>query len=212
MGALLGKKIGMTSVYDAKGNAIACTVIAAGPCYVTQIKTQAREGYDAVQLGFGELDAKRADKILTKPEAGHYAKAGVAPQRMTKEIRSFDVSSMKVGQKIAVADLFAAGDKVKVISTSKGRGFQGVVKRHHFGGVGSQTHGQSDRERAPGSIGASSFPSRVFKGTRMAGRMGHTQITTRNLKVVRIVEEQNLLVISGSIAGAPGEVVQIEKM
>ncbi len=212
MSALLGKKIGMTSVYDATGNAIACTVINAGPCYVTQLKTVAREGYDAVQLSFGELSQKRAEKILTKSNIGRYAKAGIAPQRVSKEIRSFDVSTLSVGQKLSISDVFAPGDKVKVISTSKGRGFQGVVKRHHFGGVGSQTHGQSDRERAPGSIGASSYPSRVFKGTRMAGRMGHTRITTRNLKVLRVVEEQNLLVISGSIAGAPGELVQIEKL
>jgi len=212
MSALLGKKVGMTSVYDEKGNSIPCTVINAGPCVVTQVKTQEHDGYNAVQLGFDALPEKRGKKLLTKAEQGHLAKAGVDALRTLKEFRQFAAGSLTVGQKVSVGEIFAVGDKVKVVTTSKGRGFQGVVKRHHFGGVGSQTHGQSDRERAPGSIGGSSFPSRVFKGTRMGGRMGHGTITTRNLKVLRIVEDQNLLVVSGSIAGAPGETVQVIKL
>lgn len=211
MNGILGKKIGMTSVYDEKGNAIPCTVISAGPCVVTQVKTADHDGYHAVQVGFDILDEKRADRVLTKPQRGHLAKAGVAP-RVLREFRMDAAPSLTVGQMLGAKDVFAVGDTVKVIATSKGRGFQGVVKRHHFGGVGSQTHGQSDRERAPGSIGGSSYPSRVFKGTRMAGRMGHVRTTTRNLKIVRIVEDQNLLVVSGSIAGAQNGLVRIEKI
>ena len=211
MNGILGKKIGMTSVYDEKGNAIPCTVISAGPCVVTQVKTAENDGYHAVQIGFDLLPEKRAEKLLTKPRRGHLAKSGAFP-RTLQEFRFQEPATLTVGQHLGAKDVFAVGDTVKVISTSKGRGFQGVVKRHHFAGVGSQTHGQSDRERAPGSIGGSSYPSRVFKGTRMAGRMGHTQITTRNLKVVRIVEDQNLLVVSGSIAGAQNELVRVEKL
>lgn len=211
MNGILGKKIGMTSVYDASGNSIPCTVISAGPCTVTQVKTADRDGYHAVQVGYDVLEGKRAEKLLTKPQMGHLAKSGVNA-RVLREFRLTEATGMNVGEQFAAKDVFAVGDTVKVITTSKGRGFQGVVKRHHFGGVGSQTHGQSDRERAPGSIGGSSYPSRVFKGTRMAGRMGHVKTTTRNLKVLRIVEDQNLLVVSGSIAGAPNELVRIEKI
>jgi large subunit ribosomal protein L3 len=209
MNGILGRKIGMTSVFDDRGNAIPCTVISAGPCVITMLKTADRDGYSAVQVGFDYMEEKRAEKLLNKPELGHLKKSGKA----VRVIREFKTSAeYVVGQEIAAKDIFTVGDKVKVISTSKGRGFQGVVKRHHFAGVGSQTHGQSDRERAPGSIGGSSYPSRVFKGTRMAGRMGHVRSTTRNLKIVRIVEDQNLLVVSGSIAGAQNELVRIEKM
>ncbi len=211
MKGILGKKIGMTSLFDEKGNSVPCTVIAAGPCVVTQIKTATSDGYSAVQVGFDELSETKAAKRLTKPQQGHLKKSG-AFVRVTREFRVADTAPYSVGQRIGAQDVFAVGDTVKVISTSKGRGFQGVVKRHHFGGVGSTTHGQSDRVRAPGSIGASSYPSRVFKGQRMAGRMGHTQVTTRNLKVVRIVEDGNLLVVSGSIAGATNELVRIEKI
>lgn len=211
MKGILGKKIGMTSLFDERGNSVPCTVIAAGPCVVTQIKTATSNGYSAVQVGFDELAEKKATKRLTKPQLGHLKKAG-AFVRVTREFRVADTAPYSVGQRIGAQDVFAVGDTVKVISTSKGRGFQGVVKRHHFGGVGSTTHGQSDRVRAPGSIGSSSYPSRVFKGQRMAGRMGHAQVTTRNLKVVRIVEDGNLLVVSGSIAGATNELVRIEKI
>lgn len=211
MNGILGKKIGMTSVYDDKGNSIPCTVIVAGPCVVTQVKTADHDGYDAVQIGFDLLEEKRAEKLLTKPQRGHLAKSGSQP-RVLREFRLSEAGPLTVGQLLGAKDVFVVGDTVKVIGTSKGRGFQGVVKRHHFGGVGSQTHGQSDRERAPGSIGGSSYPSRVFKGTRMAGRMGHVRTTTRNLKIVRIVEDQNLLVVSGSIAGAQNGLVRIEKI
>lgn len=211
MNGILGKKIGMTSVYDEKGHSIPCTVISTGPCVVTQVKTVERDGYHAVQLGIDVLTEKRAEKLLTKPRIGHLAKAG-AFARTLQEFRTTEAGTETVGQFLGAKDVFAVGDTVRVIATSKGRGFQGVVKRHHFAGVGSQTHGQSDRERAPGSIGGSSYPSRVFKGTRMAGRMGHAQITTRNLKVIRIVEDQNLLVVSGSIAGAQNGLVRVEKL
>jgi len=211
MNGILGKKIGMTSVYDDKGNSIPCTVISAGPCVVTQVKTVERDGYHAVQLGIDVLAEKRAEKLLTKPRLGHLAKAG-AYARTLQEFRTTEPGTETVGQFLGAKDVFVVGDTVRVIATSKGRGFQGVVKRHHFGGVVSQTHGQSDRERAPGSIGGSSYPSRVFKGTRMAGRMGHAQITTRNLKIIRIVEDQNLLVVSGSIAGAQNGLVRVEKL
>jgi large subunit ribosomal protein L3 len=211
MKGILGKKVGMTSLFDERGNSVPCTVIEAGPCVITQIKTAPNDGYSALQVGYDELTQKKAEKRLSKPELGHLKKAGVY-MRTTREFRMADTSAYTVGQRIGVQDVFNVGDTVKVISTSKGRGFQGVVKRHHFSGVGSTTHGQSDRVRAPGSIGSSSYPSRVFKGQRMAGRMGHTQITTRNLRIVRIVEDGNLLVVSGSIAGAPNELVRIEKI
>jgi len=182
MTGLLGKKIGMTSVFDDSGQVIPCTVIEAGPCFVTQIKTAERDGYEAVQLGFEE----KRERLVNKPAKGHFAKANVKPTRLVREFRGNGSSEMQPGQEIKVDTVFAKGDIVSIIGTSKGRGFQGVVKRHHFGG-GFRTHGQSDRERAPGSVGSSSHPSRVFKGQRMAGRMGGGQVTVRNLKVVGII-------------------------
>lgn len=208
MAALLGKKIGMTGIFNEQGVYIPCTLIEAGPCTVVQVKTQENDGYEALQLGFG---AKRV-KNSNKPEMGHLQKAGVAdPVRLLREFRTYDVANFKVGDVIGVNDVFKVGDKVRITATSKGRGFQGVVKRHHFGGVGMRTHGQSDRERAPGSIGGSSYPSRVFPGTRMAGRMGGKQATVRNLQVVAVLPEKNVLIVKGSIPGAPNSIIEIQK-
>jgi large subunit ribosomal protein L3 len=210
MSALLGKKVGMTGIFNAEGQYVPVTVVELGPNYVTQIKTQKDDGYDAVQLGYEEI----AERKLTKAVAGHLDKSGAPSVRHLHEIRSFssaEVASMKTGAVLKAADLFHEGDMVHVVSTSKGRGFQGVVKRHHFGGVGQATHGQSDRQRAPGSIGASSYPSRVFKGQRMAGRMGGERITTRNLRIVRVIPEQNLVLVQGSFAGAKNQIVEMVK-
>lgn len=207
MNGLLGKKLGMTSVFDDAGQVIPCTVIEAGPCFVTQIKTKARDGYEAVQVGF----ETKPERLVTKPLKGHFGKANAKPMRIVREFRGNGVSELQPGQEIKVTAVFAKGDTVSVIGTSKGRGFQGVVKRHHFGG-GFRTHGQSDRERAPGSIGSSSHPSRVFKGMRMAGRMGGEQVTVRNLKVVGIIPDSNLLLIRGSVPGAINGYVEIHKI
>ncbi|MDE3059072.1 MAG: 50S ribosomal protein L3 [Bacteroidota bacterium] len=206
MSGLLGKKIGMTSVYDENGISIPCTVIEAGPCYVTQIRTKERDGYEAVQLGFDE----KPERLLTKPLQGHFAKANTKALRLLREFRNFNPSELKIGAEVKV-DVFAKGDKVSVTAKSKGRGFQGVVKRHHFSGVGMATHGQSDRVRAPGSIGASSYPSRVFRGMRMAGRMGFENVTVKNLVVVKVIPESNLLLVKGSIPGAKNTYVEIRK-
>jgi large subunit ribosomal protein L3 len=210
MSALLGKKVGMTGIFDDEGQYVPVTVIQVGPCYVTQIKTKETDGYDAVQLGYEDLEERK----LNKPGAGHFQKSGVSPKRYLKEIRSFDqerVAGLTPGAAITASEVFNEGDVVHVVSTSKGRGFQGVVKRHHFGGVGQQTHGQSDRQRAPGSIGASSYPSRVFKGQRMAGRMGGAQITTRNLRVLKVIPDQNLILVKGSFAGSKNQLVEVVK-
>ncbi len=207
MTGLLGKKLGMTSIFDESGQVIPCTVIEAGPCFVTQIKTKERDGYEAVQLGFDE----KKERLVTKPLAGHFAKANAKAQRIVREFRGNGVAELQPGQEIKVDKVFSKGDTVSVIGTSKGRGFQGVVKRHHFGG-GFRTHGQSDRERAPGSIGSSSYPSRVFKGLRMAGRMGGEQVTVRNLKVVGIIPDSNLLLVRGSVPGAINGYLEIHKV
>lgn len=206
MNGLLGKKLGMTSIFDDAGQVIPCTVIEAGPCVVTQIKTKEHDGYEAVQVGF----EPKPERLVTKPLRGHFLKAGAKPLRFVREFRSNGVSELQPGQEIKVTAVFAKGDTVSVIGTSKGKGFQGVVRRHHFGG-GFRTHGQSDRERAPGSIGSSSHPSRVFKGMRMAGRMGGEQVTVRNLKVVGVIPDSNLLLIRGSVPGAINGYVEIYK-
>lgn len=206
MTGILGKKIGMTSIFDETGQVIPCTVIEAGPCFVTQIKTKERDGYDAVQLGF---DAKR-ERLVAKPLKGHFGKAGVKPTRLVREFRGNGNAELQPGQEIRVETVFTTGDVVSIIGTSKGRGFQGVVKRHHFGG-GFRTHGQSDRERAPGSIGSSSYPSRVFKGLRMAGRMGGERVTVRNLKVVGVIADSNILLVRGSVPGAVNGYLEIHK-
>jgi large subunit ribosomal protein L3 len=204
--SILGKKIGMTSIFDENGEAIPCTVIEAGPCYVTQIKTKEKDGYEAVQLGFDE----KKDRLVNKPLKGHFAKAKTKAMRLLREFSGFNGTPLKQGDEVKV-DLFAPGDIVDVSGKSKGRGFQGVVKRHHFGGVGMTTHGASDRVRAPGSIGGSSYPSRVFKGMRMGGRMGFERVTIKNLKVVKVIPESNILIVSGSVPGAINGYLEIEK-
>ncbi len=195
----------MTSVFSADGKNLPCTVIEVGPCMVTQIKTLEKDGYAAVQVGFEE----KKEKHTTQPMAGHFKKAGVAPQRHLAEFQGFD-GDIKLGDKLTV-DLFADGDFVDIKGVSKGKGFQGVVKRHGFGGVGQTTHGQHNRLRAPGSIGACSYPAKVFKGMRMAGQMGNKNVTVQNLQVVKVLPEHNLLMIKGSVPGSKGSIVLIEK-
>ncbi|MBD5309794.1 MAG: 50S ribosomal protein L3 [Muribaculaceae bacterium] len=205
MPGLLGKKIGMTSVFSADGKNIPCTVIEVGPCVVTQIKTVDKDGYQAVQVGFQD----KKEKHTNKPEAGHFAKAGVTPKRHLAEFKSFETLP-ELGATLTV-DLFQEGAFVDVVGTSKGKGFQGVVKRHGFGGVGQATHGQHNRLRAPGSIGACSYPAKVFKGLRMAGQMGNERVTVQNLQVIKVLPEHNLLMIKGSVPGSKGSIVIVEK-
>jgi len=204
MPGLLGKKIGMTSVFSAEGKNLPCTVIEVGPCVVTQIKTKEKDLYEAVQLGFLEQKEKRT----TKPEAGHFKKAGVAPQRYLAEFKNFE-AGYKLGDVITAA-FFNDVSYVDVVGTSKGKGFQGVMKRHGFSGVGEITHGQSDRQRKPGSIGACSTPSKVFKGTKMGGQMGNERVTVQNLQVIKVLPEQNILMVKGSVPGAKGSIVFIQ--
>ena len=195
----------MTSVFSADGKNVPCTVIEVGPCVVTQIKTAEKDGYEAIQLGFVE----KKDKHTTAPMAGHFKKAGVAPQRHLAEFKGFD-GEYNLGDTITV-DLFNENDFVDIQGTSKGKGFQGVVKRHGFGGVGQSTHGQHNRLRAPGSVGACSYPAKVFKGMRMAGQMGNEKVTIQNLQVLKVIADHNLLLIKGSIPGSKGSIVLIEK-
>ncbi len=197
----------MTSVYDDNGVSVPCTVIEAGPCFVTQIKTKDKDGYDSIQLGFDQ----KAERLVNEPLKGHFAKAGAKALRLLREFRNFNDLKFELGQEVRVDTMFTQGDTVDVSARSKGKGFQGVVRRHHFGGVGSQTHGQSDRQRAPGSIGGSSYPSRVFKGMRMAGRMGFDNVTVKNLKVLKVIPESNLILVKGSIPGAKNTYVTITK-
>lgn len=204
MSGIIGKKIGMTSIYDADGKNVPCTVIEAGPCVVTQVKTTEVDGYEAVQLAFGEKKESRA----TKAAVGHFKKANTTPKKIVREFNEFE--SVELGSTISV-DHFEIGDFVDVVGVSKGKGFQGVVKRHGFSGVGESTHGQHNRLRHPGSIGSSSYPSRVFKGIRMAGRTGGKKVTVQNLRVVQIVAEKNLILISGAVPGAKGSYVLIDK-
>ncbi len=205
MPGLLGKKIGMTSVFSAEGKNIPCTVIEVGPCVVTQVKTLEKDGYQALQLGFGD----QKEKHLTQPEIGHFKKAGVAPKRYLAEFKGFE-DSYKPGDTIT-ADFFNENDFVDVVGVSKGKGFQGVVKRHGFGGVGQTTHGQHNRLRAPGSVGACSYPAKVFKGMRMAGQTGNKQVTVQNLQVIKVIPEHNLIMLKGSIPGSKGSIISIEK-
>ena len=204
MPGLIGRKIGMTSVFSADGKNIPCTVIEAGPGVVTQVKTVEKDGYKAVQLGFAEAKEKRT----TKPMLGIFKKAGTTPKKHLAEFK-FD-EEYSLGDTITV-ELFNDAEFVDIIGTSKGKGFQGVVKRHGFGGVGQSTHGQDDRARKPGSIGACSYPAKVFKGMRMAGQMGGDRVTTQNLKVLKVIPEQNVLIVKGSFAGYNGSTVLIEK-
>ncbi len=206
MPGLLGKKIGMTSVFSADGKNVPCTVIEVGPCVVTQVKTVDVDGYDALQLGFEQ----KKDKHTTQPMAGHFKKAGVAPQRHLAEFKGFE-GDYKMGDTITVDNLFNESDFVDIQGTSKGKGYQGVVKRHGFGGVGQSTHGQHNRLRAPGSVGACSYPAKVFKGMRMAGQMGNATVTVQNLQVLKVMPEHNLLLIKGSVPGSKGSIVIIEK-
>lgn len=205
MSGLIGKKIGMTSLYDEKGNNLACTIIEAGPCVVTQIKNEEKDGYNSVQLGF--LDKK--ERNINKAEAGHFKNANTAPKSNLFEFKNFE-NELSVGDVLNV-DHFSEGEFVDVSGTSKGKGFQGVVKRHGFAGVGQSTHGQHNRLRAPGSIGAASYPARVFKGMRMAGQMGNEKVTVQNLKVIKVVPEKNLLVIKGCVPGHKNSIVTIRK-
>lgn len=205
MSGLLGKKIGMTSLFDAEGKNIPCTVIEAGPCVVTQLKTEETDGYTAMQLGFGE----KKEKNTPAPEMGHFKKAGTTPKKYVREFET--IEGKNVGDVVTIEDVLEEGTWVSVAGTSKGKGFQGVVKRHGFAGVGGATHGQHNRLRAPGSIGASSTPSRVFKGMRTAGRMGGDRVLVENLKVMKIFPEKNLVVVKGAIPGAKGSLVEIIK-
>ncbi len=224
MNGIIGKKIGMTSVFDDAGNNLACTVIEAGPCVITQVKTDdGKDGYNSLQLGFGEVKAKNSTKAMI----GHFENAKTAPKRKVVEFRDFDLDALNgmtdeegntadpvakaIGDIIEAWEVFQEGDKVNVVGTSKGKGFQGVVKRYNFRGVNDATHGQHNRQRAPGSIGAASYPAKVFKGMRMAGRMGGKRITTENLEVVKIFPEKNIILIKGAVPGHKGAFVIIEK-
>ena len=206
MPGLIGKKIGMTSVFGADGRNIPCTVIEAGPCVVTQIRTVEKDGYAAVQLAYDETTEKHASKALK----GHFEKAGTTPKRKLVEFKADFAQELKLGDVLSVADIFADVKFVDVIGTSKGKGFQGVVKRHGFAGVGGQTHGQHNRLRHPGSLGACAWPSRVFKGMRMAGHMGNERVKVFNLEVIKVMPENNLIVVKGSVPGAKGSYVIME--
>lgn len=210
MPGIIGRKLGMTSTFDENGKNIACTLVQAGPCVVTQVKNEETDGYLAVQLAYGERKEKNTPKALK----GHFAKAKAGSKSKLVEFRDFREEfkdKVQLGNTIKIEDVFVEGDFLDAIGTSKGKGFQGVVKRHGFGGVGQATHGQHNRLRAPGSIGAASFPSRVFKGLKMAGRMGGDRIKVLNLKIVKIYTEKNLVLVSGSIPGAKNSYVILEK-
>jgi len=204
MAGIIGKKIGMTSIFSADGKNIPCTLIEAGPCVVTQVKTSEKDGYEALQIGYGE----KKDKNTPNPMKGHFKKAKTTPKRKLVEFPVFN--DLNLGDAVLV-DVFKEGDFVDVAGTSKGKGFQGVVKRHGFRGVGDKTHGQHNRLRAPGSIGAASYPARVFKGMRMAGQMGNVRVTTTNLEVVKVLADRNIIAIKGSVPGAKGSFVIIQK-
>ncbi|MDD3738743.1 MAG: 50S ribosomal protein L3 [Lentimicrobiaceae bacterium] len=207
MSGIIGKKIGMTSLFDAEGRNIPCTIIEAGPCYVTQIKTKETDGYEAIQLSFDEKDEKRSNK----PEIGHFKKAGTTPKKFVAEFTRFKGSERKAFGEVIKADIFVEGEYIDVVGISKGKGFQGVVKRHGYSGVGEQSHGQHNRLRSPGSIGASSYPGRVFKGKRMAGQMGNKRVKMINLEIVKVVPEENLVIVKGSVPGANGSYVILER-
>jgi large subunit ribosomal protein L3 len=207
MSGIIGKKIGMTSVFDQEGKNIPCTVIEAGPCVVTQVKTKETDGYEAIQLAFDE----RKEKHTSKAMKGHFAKAGVSPKKMVAEFTRFEAGHKKQFGDVLKADIFVEGEYIDVVGISKGKGFQGVVKRHNFRGVNDATHGQHNRMRAPGSIGASSWPSRVFKGMRMAGHTGGERVKMINLQVVKIYPEKNLVLVKGSVPGPNGSYVILER-
>ncbi|GIK60363.1 MAG: 50S ribosomal protein L3 [Ignavibacteriota bacterium] len=206
MPGILGKKIGMTSIFNTEGDLITVTVIQAGPCKVVSLREKEKDGYSAVVIGFED----KKEKHVSKPVLGQFKKNNLSPNKTVKEFKGFDTGSLKIGDDLKV-DLFKEGDIIKVRGRSKGKGFQGVMKRHNFGGVGGTTHGQSDRLRAPGSIGASSWPSRVFKGQRMAGRKGFENVTVRNLKVIKIIPDDNLIMIKGAVPGSINSIVELIK-
>ena len=205
MSGLIGKKIGMTNIFAEDGKILPCTVVQAGPCTVTQVRTKNHDGYDALQLGFNE----KSEKSTNKPELGHYKKSAATPMKKLVEFKGFE-NDYKLGDKITV-EHFNVGEYVDVTGTSKGKGFQGVVKRHGFAGVGQATHGQHNRLRAPGSIGAASYPARVFKGMRMAGQMGNKKVTVQNLQVLKVVPEKNLLLLKGCVPGHKNSIILIRK-
>ena len=207
MSGLIGKKIGMTSIFDASGKNIPCTVIEAGPCVVTQVRTVEKDGYDAIQLAFDDKKEKNTSKAMQ----GHFAKAKTTPKRIVREFSRFELEHRKQHGEILDVTVFEEGEFIDVSGISKGKGFQGVVKRHGFGGVGDSTHGQHNRLRAPGSMGASSYPSRVFKGMRMAGRTGGNKVKMINLQIVKIIPEKNLLIVKGSVPGYNGSYLKIER-
>jgi large subunit ribosomal protein L3 len=210
MPGIIGKKIGMTSIYGAEGVSIACTVIEAGPCVVTQVKNEEKDGYTAVQLAFGE----KKEKNTPKAAIGHFKKANTTPKRSLVEFRDYGKefeALAELGKEVRIQDVFVEGDFIDAVGTSKGKGFQGVVKRHGFAGVGGQTHGQHNRLRAPGSMGNASFASRVPKGKRLGGRMGHVRVKLTNLQIVKIMPEQNLIIVSGSVPGAKNSTVILQK-
>jgi large subunit ribosomal protein L3 len=206
MPGLIGKKIGMTSIYNADGKILPCTIIETGPCVVTQVKTQEKDGYESVQLGYGE----KSEKSTPAPLMGHFKKAKTTPKQKVAEFYNF-TKEVSLGETLAVNDVFNEGEFVSVIGTSKGKGFQGVVKRHGFAGVGQATHGQHNRLRAPGSLGPGSYPGRVFKGMRMAGQTGNKQSTVENLQVLKVDAERNLIVVKGAVPGAKGSFVIVRK-
>ena len=206
MPGLIGKKVGMTSIYSAAGKNLPCTVLEVGPCVVTQVRTLERDGYEAVQLGYGE----RSEKHTSKAMQGHFKRAGVSPQRRLVEFNAFE-QELQPGDTLNVDDVFTEGQFVSISGKSKGKGFQGVVKRHGFAGVGQATHGQHNRLRAPGSIGAASTPARVFKGMRMAGQMGNSRVTIENLEILKVLPEEGLLVVKGAVPGHKGATVIIRK-
>jgi large subunit ribosomal protein L3 len=206
MSGIIGRKLGMTSIFDETGNHVVCTVIEAGPCAVTQVKTEKTDGYDAVQLGYGE----RKEKNTPRAQRGHFKSAGVTPKRKLIEFRDYELPDLSPGDEVRIESVFKEGHLVDVTGMSKGKGFQGVVKRHGFGGVGMVTHGQHNRQRKPGSIGQSSSPSRVVKGMRMGGRTGNSRVKMRDLLVVRILPEHNLLVVKGSVPGPRHGLLRID--
>lgn len=207
MSGLLGKKLGMTSIYNAEGNQVPVTIIQVGPCKVLRVKTNEKDGYTGLQLGFGS----KKEKNVSKPVLGYYKKNNLEIPLVAREFRVDESSSFKVGDELLISSLFKEGEMIKVRGKSKGKGFQGVIRRHNFGGVGNATHGQSDRDRAPGSIGASSYPSRVFKGQKMAGRMGFENVTVRNLQIVKIVEDKNIVLVKGAVPGSINSIVELLK-
>ncbi|TVR41447.1 MAG: 50S ribosomal protein L3 [Bacteroidia bacterium] len=207
MSGLIGKKIGMTSIFDAEGKNIPCTVIEAGPCVVTQILTKDKDGYDAIQLGFDE----KREKLCTKPLLGHFKKAKTTPKKVLAEFTRFEPGQRKEFGEVLTADVFIEGEYIDVVGISKGKGFQGVVKRHGFSGVGQASHGQHNRLRAPGSLGASSWPSRVFKGMRMGGRTGGKRVKMINLQIMKLIPEKNLVIVKGSVPGPNGSYLILER-